>query len=259
MPTSCLYRCIITHARQKPVKMFFKAKTYMLFIDLAQKESIAKKVFGLAINRYSLHTLSDKDHFLFKPKSERNMLNNFAQYLEQNNITLSNPRYFILTNLSVLGYVFNPVSFYFVYDDDKLKCVVSEVNNTYGEQKLFLHKSTSNPIEHAQQKMFYVSPFISHEATFHFEISEPADEFRVRIYSTENNLIALDAVMVAKKTELTTFNLLWLAFTMPFLTLKIIVLIHYYAFRLFIRKVPYFGKKETDSRIENAVLKGEKT
>lgn len=232
--------------------MFFSANTYMVFLDLEKKYEIAGKIPGLAINRFSLHTISDRHHFKYKKPAERNMLANVKEYLKNNNITLREPRYFLLTNPAILGYVFNPVSFYFIYDGNDLKYIISEVNNTFGEQKPFLHTVDSDTIRDKAQKMFYVSPFISHDAFFNFEFTIPKENLVIRIYTTQNENILLDAVMKSKRIPLTAGNLFRMAASVPFMTMKVILLIHYYAMKLFLRKVPYFRKLESDNLIKKS-------
>ena len=64
----------------------------------------------------------------------------------------------MLTQLRVLGYVFNPVSFYWCYAaDGSLACMVAELNNTFGER---LPELLHGPaLEYEHDKRLHVSPF----------------------------------------------------------------------------------------------------
>ena len=45
----------------------------------------------------------------------------------------------LLTNLRLLGYVFNPVSYFYCYGaDGELAAIVAEVGNTFGERHPYL-------------------------------------------------------------------------------------------------------------------------
>lgn len=87
----------------------------------------------------------------------------------------------------VLGYVFNPVSFWAAYDQhDQLRVILCEVNNTFGVRLSYL-LTTNNlqPIEsktvlHAYKRL-HVSPFfaVSGDYQFQFDLTEPRQWLRI--------------------------------------------------------------------------------
>ena len=84
-------------------------------------------------------------------------------FLERHGVTLPSGAVRVLTGLRVLGYVFNPVSFFYCYEaDESLALVVAEVNNTFGETHCYVLDHL-RPAGHAVQadadKVFHVSPF----------------------------------------------------------------------------------------------------
>lgn len=70
---------------------------------------------------------------------------------------------YLVTVPRLCGYVFNPVSFYLAFDSAKrLRAMVCEVNNTFGEKHLYVHvppEPTTLPHTFDLTKEFYVSPF----------------------------------------------------------------------------------------------------
>src|SRR5207244_12811524 len=69
----------------------------------------------------------------------------------------------LLAQLRVLGYVFNPVTFYWCYRaDGELACMVAELNNTFGERLPELLHGGSLRYEHATHlhvpPLFVISP-----------------------------------------------------------------------------------------------------
>ena len=85
----------------------------------------------------------------------------------------------LLTNLRYLGYVMNPVSFYFCFDatGSQVIAVVAEVHNTpWGEQHCYVLRWPNQTTEKAQlstEKCFHVSPFFPMDMTYKWSLSKP--------------------------------------------------------------------------------------
>ena len=73
----------------------------------------------------------------------------------------------LLTNLRVLGYVFNPVSFYYCYrGDGSLGCIVAEVNNTFGERLPSVLHRARRAARTSTRKRLHVSPFFGLDQSY---------------------------------------------------------------------------------------------
>jgi DUF1365 family protein len=74
----------------------------------------------------------------------------------------------------MLGYVFNPVSFWFCHDrGGALRAVLAEVNNTFGERHNYLvAHADGRPIRDGEalraRKLFHVSPFLAVHGDYRF-------------------------------------------------------------------------------------------
>lgn len=167
-------------------------------------------------------------------------------------ILLSYPR--------VLGYVFNPVSFWYCLKDGKLMAVLAEVNNTFGEghNYLVVHDDR-RPIEPEDrlvaQKDFHVSPFmhVNGSYTFSFGINE-TNCFGKILHADENGDL-LETSVHCKLEELTKKSLRKAFLNSPFMTLLVIMLIHWQALKLFIKRVKY-NVKPKQKEIRLTVTKG---
>ena len=90
----------------------------------------------------------------------------------------------MLTQPRVLGYVFNPVTFYWCYGaDGSLACMVAELSNTFGERLPEVLDGPSLRYEHA--KRLHVSPFFGLDQSYEYAFSEPGDEVWARIHVRE--------------------------------------------------------------------------
>ena len=107
------------------------------------------------------------------------------------------------------------------------------------------------------EKLFYVSPFIDHQAKFLFKFDEPGDALTASIKSKHHEELELSASLSTERLELNDRNLLYLSLIMPLVTLKTIILIHYQALKIYLKKVPYFKKDETDQKI-SAIIERQK-
>ena len=93
----------------------------------------------------------------------------------------------LLTHARTFGYVFNPVSFYFVRNpDDTLACVVAEVHNTFGERWPYLlgapgELDGDGRMRFSTEKRFHVSPFMDVAGTYRFLLGEPGERLMMRI------------------------------------------------------------------------------
>ena len=90
----------------------------------------------------------------------------------------------LVTNPRILGYVFNPASFYLCRDGaGELRVVVVEVHNTHGERRLYtLRPRHGVPTFIASmEKAFYVSPFIETGGGYIVRIRDEASRLRITI------------------------------------------------------------------------------
>lgn len=257
---SFLYRAKVMHNRTEPKKHRFHYNVFLFCLDLDALDTDLERISLAKRNRFSLFSFYDKDHLQLENQTgnTRAQLN---AYLAQNGITKTPARVLLVTNLRLLGYVFNPVSFYFCYDEnDSPVCAVAEVQNTFKEMKLFF---LGNECFDGKQfrkrviKYFYVSPFIDHDAEFDFQLDVPGEKLNVRIDDYKDDRRFFISTLTGKKKALTDGRLLGYFFRFPFITLQIIFLIHWNAFLLWLKKIRFFKKKELPE-LQRDVLPGTK-
>ena len=158
------------------------------------------------------------------------------------------------------NYVFNPVSFFFCFGEDKklLGCVV-EVGNTFREKKVYLVRPDENGIlRDRQKKFFYVSPFTELNDEFLFKISLPDEQINIGIDTVNAERTVISAGMSGRRLELNDSNIFGLTLRNPFATLRVIALIHLHAALLWLKGVPHRKKEELPEQ-QIAVLKRRQT
>ena len=241
---SALYECTVAHCRLKPKRHAFSYRVFMFSVEL--DGSPAPRCFGFSRNRFNLFSIDDRDHVdLGKPGGIRP---NLAAWMEESGIPCpADARIRLLTFPRVLGYGFNPVSFYYIAAADGTPLLsVAEVTNTFREMKLF-------PVDAADPeglwqrripKNFYVSPFSDPGDEFDFKLGPPEENWRVNIDDFSNGERMLISSVRGTRRELTSARLWWYALKYPFLSLKIMGLIHWHALLLWVKRVPFFRKSQ---------------
>ncbi len=251
---SCLYECTVMHNRLEPKKNWFQYRIFFFYLDLDEIDEVSKKIWLISRNRFNVFNFRDSDHLEFpreNPVKGKTVKQNITTYLnEQRALTdLEGGRIMLLTNLCTWGYQFNPVSFYYVFDKNgQPENAVVEIGNTFLEQKPFflgpktLNDSTFNL---TTSKHFYVSPFIEHDTVFDFRLGIPAEKLNIKIDDQKKDGTRFFiTTLMGKKVALTNWNLIKYAIRFPFITLKIITLIHWQAAKLWLRGFRYFKKDE---------------
>ena len=201
---SCIYNGIVTHTRFKPVKHFLKYKTFSFFIDLDELEDLHKQNFIFSYNKFNLFSFYTKDHGERNGKSLKkwvlDKLKKFDYKIKINKIKL-------LCYPRIFGYVFNPLSIFYCYENNSLKAIFYEVKNTFNEQHTYIFKVKSNrEIKQSCKKKFYVSPFMDMNTFYDFNLQNPKKKLYVSIKQTDKKGIVLTAVQRGQKKNLMLNN-----------------------------------------------------
>ena len=252
--TSCIYSGSIIHKRFKPKKHFFCYKTFSLLIDLSEIEELRKKIKFFSYNRFNILSFYNIDH---GPRDGSCLIKWVKKTLEESKINIGAGKIKLLCFPRFFGYVFNPLSIFYCYDENlQLKAVLYEVKNTFNEQHTYVFHADpySDLILHKCDKKFYVSPFIEMKAFYNFRLTRPGDIIDIFIKETDVNGVLITASQVGKRLELNSKNLFSQFLRHPLMSFKVILAIHFEAFRLWFKGVKHVRKKikiENNLSLEN--------
>ena len=239
---SKIYTGKVIHKRFKPKEHYFKYNVFSLLIDLNELEEINKYIKFFSYNKFNIISFYDKDHgdrdgSSIKLWVKKN-LRNIGIMTEDISIKL-------LCYPRIFGYVFNPLSTYFIYNKhSELISIFYEVKNTFGEQHTYIFKAQDEKtVQNKCKKKFYVSPFIEMDCEYHFKTLNPREQLSVVINQNDKDGKLLFASQDGISKDLNNKNLILSYLTHPLMTFKIIGAIHYEAFKLWAKRIKLIAKK----------------
>ncbi len=239
---SKIYTGKVIHKRFKPKEHYFKYNVFSLLIDLNELEEINKYIKFFSYNKFNIISFYDKDHgdrdgSSIKLWVKKN-LRNIGIMTEDISIKL-------LCYPRIFGYVFNPLSTYFIYNKhSELISIFYEVKNTFGEQHTYIFKAQDEKtVQNKCTKKFYVSPFIEMDCEYHFKTLNPKEQLSVVINQNDKDGKLLFASQDGISKDFNNKNLILSYLTHPLMTFKIIGAIHYEAFKLWAKRIKLIAKK----------------
>ena len=242
MINSSIYNCTVVHKRFRPKEHHFKYDVFALFLDLTELSSIEKNIHLFSYNKFNLISFHDSDH---GPRDGSSVIDWVKKSLIENKIDAENIKIKLLCYPRIFGYVFNPLSIFFVYKSSNLIAILYEVKNTFGEQHTYVFKvdSPKKSIENNCKKKFFVSPFMDLSSSYFFKILHPENKLSVVIDQRDDEGKLLFASQDGIRSELSTKNLIISYLKHPLMTFKIISAIHYEALKLWLKNIKVVKRK----------------
>lgn len=240
----------VRHARLRPAKHAFMHGVYFLRLPLRAMGTADFGTRMLSRNRFNLLAFHDADH----GDGQQPLLDWITGTLQREGIGDADGEIWLQCFPRVLGYVFNPVSFWFCHRaDGALRAILCEVKNTFGERHCYL-LDTGEPmpygVELKARKIFHVSPFCRIEGSYRFRFMQAQREqdgetiTRVvaRVDHDDNTGPLLETSISGTAYVLTDSRAAKAFFTYPLLTFGVMARIHWHALRLWLKRVPFFRK-----------------
>jgi len=240
---SSLYIGNVEHRRLSPVENIFNYSVCYYFLDLDEIHSIFNKSFLLTYNRLGILSFFRKNYLGNK---NVDLKSEVAKVIQEKTNEKFEGKIKLLTNISYLGFCFNPVSFYYCYDfNKKLQYIVSEITNTpWGEkhQNVFKMPMESEKMTIEFKKDFHVSPFMPMEIDYTWVFHEPKENLFVYMQNRHfgEKKIFFDTTLKLERKDLSERNMILAFFKFPLITFKTVAAIYYQAAKLYLKRVPFY-------------------
>ena len=224
----------VFHHRLRPRKHRLSYQVFSMLIDLDELPILHNQLKFFSYNKFNLFSFWDKDYG--SELDGRSLAQYARNVLSDHGCDLTNGSIKLLCYPRLFGYAFNPLSVYYCYDSSStLKVIICEVSNTFNERHSYLiniNQSGGKRVHHSCKKMFYVSPFMDMDSTYHFYITSPSDRLTVFIDQHDDKGSLLKASFSGYSKTLSDKSLFSLLLKYPLMTVKVIGGIHWEALKL---------------------------
>lgn len=256
---SAIYQGNLRHRRFFPKRHEFSYSSSLFYLDLDELPGLFEGVKGWSYNRANFGSFRRAD-FLGDPamplkEAVRSEVTRLLASDKKNPVACPDGAIRMLTNLRILGFCFNPVTFYYLFhiDADKPAMILAQVNNTpWNERHTYLiHCDEKTGKANSQfDKKFHVSPFNPMDMEYQWVSSVPGENLLVHMENfaiTKDSPAApachMDATLTLKRQPWSKSLLQKILWLQPWAAIKVPVAIYWQAARLFIKGVPVYTHK----------------
>lgn len=238
-----LYPSRVMHRRLVAPFHRFVYRVFYVLLDVDRLDELHRRLRLFSHNRFNLVSFHDRDH----GAAPGGLRARAEGLLAREGIALQGGRIRLLCLPRVLGFAFNPIALWYCeHRDGRLRAIIAEVRNTFGERHCYLLASGGRPITyegpHDKEKCFHVSPFLGLEGHYRFRLCEPGARVRLAIRETREGAPILDATLAGERRALSDARLLGQVAAMPFMALKVVAGIHWEALKLWLRGAVFHRK-----------------
>jgi DUF1365 family protein len=250
---SALYSGWVRHRRYAPTAHEFQYRLFMMYLDLAELPQLFEPFWLWSARRPAAASFRRSD-YLKDPDGDAALpLDDTVRKLVlQRTGRLPRGPIRMLAHLRYFGYCFNPVSFFYCFDelDERIEVIVAVISNTpWKEQHAYvLAVDAANPAATSWQfrfeKDFHVSPFMPMQLHYRWRISAPGERLFVHMQNfkhEEPQQKLFDATLLLERRPVTSRSLAGALVGFPLMTAQVIVGIHWQALRLWLKRTPIFN------------------
>lgn len=264
---SCLFEGRVRHRRFTPVENGFTYSAYWLYLDLSELERVFASRWLWSTSRPAIARFDRRDHLLFpddvtppcmpdtRPSQGHCPVRTNAalppldesirQLVLSTTGTPINGPIRLLTQLRLWGYLMNPVSFYYCFNEagTETDVVVAEVNNTpWGERHCYVldrRTQTEQRLRFEHAKQFHVSPFMDLDMSYRWRLTSPSNTLTVHIENWRATECIFDCTLHLHRREITGGQLAKTLLQHPFMTGKVTAAIYWQAIKLWWKRCPF--------------------
>lgn len=252
---TCLYQGHVEHQRHGAKRHAFRYRVFSMLLDLDEAAALSARSHIFGFNRRALLSFHEADHGAgtttgLKDWAIGHLTSAGLTACDSDKSAISVR---VLCYPRILGYVFNPLTVYYCYDEaDELMATLHEVHNTFGEKHTYVLPARADETGRVRQsspKYMYVSPFTALDGQYRFALNNPDKTLQLFIGLSQDGVRILTATFAGKRKAFSDAALLATFFLYPLMTLKVIAGIHFEALRLWLKGVKIVCHEAAGERI----------
>lgn len=233
----------VKHRRFQPKLHIFKYQTFMYFFDIAKIDGIFAPIKFCSVEKFNWQTFRRKDY----GDDRRNLLDyRLRELVKQYNGIYPDGEIYLITQLACLGYCFNPITVYLVFNknDSDINTIVLEVTNTPWSERhhyilpLAQHKQ-KNRAYFSFKKALHVSPFMTMDYQYHLYFKLTVDKIILHIESYKNEQKHFDATLSLRRLEFSNQVIRKVLLHNPLSQYKVTTGIYWQALKLWLKGIPF--------------------
>ena len=245
MPTSGLYEGWVSHRRRTPVEHEFRYRIFLAYLDLDELPDLFRGRWLWGYERRRPATFRRAD-YLGDPNvpladAVRDVVRTRTGRAVDGPIRL-------LTHLRYFGYCFNPVSFYYCFDDEgqRVECIVAEVHNTPWNERYAYVLDTRDGERRGKThrfrlaKDFHVSPFLGMDHEYDWFVGTPGRRLTTHMKNVRDDRVVFDVTMTLTRREIETASLARMLARYPLMTGRVTLAMYTQALALWWKRAPFF-------------------
>lgn len=259
---SGIYTGKLMHARFAPRFHRFQYGVFMAYLDLDEIDQVCARSWAWSSRWPAPFWIRRKDYFGDPARSLKQCV--YDQIEAECGVRPNGPVR-LLTNPRCFGVRMNPISVYYVFNEDasRLAFVLAEVTNTPWDKRAlyvldYRQRTADARVDFA--KTMHVSPFMPMQQQYRWWTNLPGDAIRIHLQNlaignenlreeTGAERKCFEALLNLQREESTRSALTSLVWRFPWMTMKVILGIYWQAFKLWRKGAHFYGnpaQPETD-------------
>jgi len=234
----------VVHDRRVPKVHRFKYNMCWCLFDLDHVSAWMTENSWWRHNGFALFSLYDRDYLT---KETLPIKQKVINHLRKEQGVEFSGEVFLFTHPRFLGYGFNSVSFYFCYQQQNLKYILAEINNTpWGEKHVYVFaaddaKKATQVNTFAFDKAFHISPFAPMDINYLWRFEVSPEQIKVKMQLHRKDVNVMNVYLDTKITPFMENSNNRYLLKKPFQPWKMSLGIYWQALKLWIKRVPFYS------------------
>jgi len=247
---SAIYEGTVFHHRLEPVDRRFSYRIAMAYLDLSEIEAVCR-LHPLWSSETQNAVSFRRGDYLGDPSSPLDSA--VRDMVEERTGRRPAGPVALLTQVRTWGWLFNPISVYYCFDQEGLhvETTVAEVTNTPWHQRTaYVLPGTGS---HVVDKVLHVSPFLSMDLRHRFVVGEPGERLVLGVDDLCDETKVFAASMVLDRLPADRAALGRVLWRFPLMTVRVSAGIYRQALALRLQRVPVHRHPDrAGARLEEA-------